>query len=118
MDEQYSMSRNTTEGFARRVRNNLDFIAESRANGERVHEVTQLVLSLLGIVVFPWEAKALKQLESLPLRALWAEGWPKWDVLLDENGDTETLGKLIWHVRNAASHVVLDFRRMIAICAA
>ena len=104
MPEKYSLSRNTTEGLAYRVRKNLDFIIKKRLEGEDVHEITQLVISLLGLIVFPWEAGALKHLESLRLSELHAEGWPRWDITLDENGDTQTLGKLIRHLRNAASH--------------
>lgn len=109
MRETYSFSRNTTEGFARRVRKNLDFIIDKRRESEDVHEVTQLAISLLGLIVFPWEASALKQLESLSLAELESEGWPRWEILLDETGDTTTLGKLTRHLRNAASHRRLKF---------
>ena len=53
MLKKYSLTRNTTEGFARRVRKNLDFIIKKCDEGEDVHEVTQLVTSLLGLIVFP-----------------------------------------------------------------
>lgn len=109
MPENYSLSRNTTEGFARRVRKNLDFIIEKRRESEDVHEVTQLAISLLGLIVFPWEAHALQHLENLSLVELESEGWPRWEILLDEKGDTKTLGKLTWHLRNAASHRRLKF---------
>lgn len=109
MPAKYSLSRNTTEGFAQRVRKNLDFIIKKRDEGQDVHEVTQLVISLLGIIVFPWEDGALKHLESLRLSELEAEGWPQWDILLDENHDTKTLGKLFRHLRNAVSHRRLKF---------
>jgi hypothetical protein len=109
MTESYSLSRNTTEGFARRVRENLEFIIEERALGKDAHEITQLVTSLLGIIVFPWEAGALSCLDGLRLIDLEKEGWPKWDISLDKKGDTGTLGKLTWHLRNAASHRRLRF---------
>ena len=109
MLKKYSLNRGTTEVFARRVRKNVDFIIEKRAEGEDVHEVTQLVISLLGLIVFPWEDEALKRLESLSLSKLEEEGWPRWSILLDEKGDTTTLSKLIWHLRNAASHRRLKF---------
>lgn len=109
MRKEYSLTRNTTEEFARRVRKNVDFIIRKRNEGEDVHEVTQLVTSLLGLIVFPWENGALKHLESLHLSKLEEKGWPRWNILLDEKGDTNTLGKLIWHLRNAASHRRLRF---------
>jgi hypothetical protein len=109
MHENYAFTRNTTEEFARRVRKNLHFITRKRSEGEDVHEVTQLVTSLLGLIVFPWEDGALSELESLSLSNLEQQGWPHWDIILDEKGDTNTLGKLIWHLRNAASHRRLTF---------
>lgn len=102
-------SRGTTEGFAKRVCKNLDFIIQARDQGADVHEVTQLVISLLGLIVFPWEAHALKELEAINLAKLHGEGWPDWDIQLDRAGDTKTLGKLIWHLRNAASHRRIQF---------
>ena len=48
-------SRNETEGFAIRTKKNMDFIVAAHDSGEDVHVVTQLVLSLLGMVVFPFE---------------------------------------------------------------
>jgi hypothetical protein len=109
MTEDFSLSRNLTDGFAKRVRKNLEFIIKNRSAGEDVHEVTQLVTSLLGLIVFPWEAGALKKLESMRLSDLEEMGWPRWNILLDEKNDTETLGRLIYHLRNAASHRRLRF---------
>jgi hypothetical protein len=109
MTENYSFSRNLTEGFAQRVRKNLDFIIKERGEGKDVYEITQLVTSLLGIIVFPSEAVALDYLEGLRLSDLEANGWPRWNILLDEKGDTRTLGTLIYHLRNAASHRRLSF---------
>jgi hypothetical protein len=109
MNEQYSLSRNLNKGFAQRVRKNLDFIIEKHNEGEDVHAVSQLVTSLLGIIVFPWEAGALSRLENIRLSDLEEKGWPRWHILLDEKGDTETLGKLVNHLRNATSHRRLRF---------
>jgi len=109
MQENFAFSRNTTVGFARRVRKNLDFIVKKRSEGHDVHEVTQLAISLLGIIVFPWEAGALGHVDSLSLSNLEQEGWPRWNILLDAKGDTNTLGKLTRHLRNAASHRRITF---------
>jgi hypothetical protein len=109
MDPEYAFSRKTTEGFARRVRKNLQFVIVKRSEGEDVHEVTQLVTSLLGLIVFPWEAGALRSLEQLSLGELEQQGWPRWKITLDEKGDTKTLGKLVEHLRNAAAHRRLAF---------
>ena len=109
MTANYTLSRNLSEIFARRVRKNLNFIIKERHQGEDVHEVTQLVISLLGIIVFPWEANALSQLEEMNLHELEAKGWPHWHIILDTKGDTNTLYKLVRHLRNAASHRRLRF---------
>jgi hypothetical protein len=104
-----SFSRNTTQGFARNVRKNLNFIIKERDEDEDVHEVTQLVTSLLGLVVFPWEADALKHIESFQLKTLEREGWPRWRIQSDEKGDTHTLKELTRHLRNAVCHRRISF---------
>jgi hypothetical protein len=103
------LNRNATKEFAHRVRKNLDFVMKSRSEGEDVHEVTQLIISLLGLIVFPWEDGALRSIEGLTLTKLEQDGWPHWNITLDKKGDTHTLGKLIWHIRNAASHRRITF---------
>ena len=105
-------SRNTFPGFAGRTHINLEymnsvFVANPKETPVRI--VTQVVNSLLGLVIVP-EAKIPKDhvLRSRTLQQLKADGWPEWDITLDEpEGDmpkTETLGTLIWHLRNAAAH--------------
>lgn len=37
------------------------------------------------------------------------EGWPVWQIELDEKGDNTSLGKLMWHLRNASAHRRLNF---------
>jgi hypothetical protein len=48
-------NRNKTEGFAAGTRRNVDFILAAHQEHADVHVVTQVVLSLLGLVVFPFE---------------------------------------------------------------
>jgi hypothetical protein len=109
MHNRYELQRNTTEGFAKRVRKNLEFIIRKRSEGEDVHEVTQLTTSLLGLIIFPWESRALGTMESWSLSDLERQGWPAWAIVKDRNGETTTLGKLTYHLRNAASHRRLKF---------
>lgn len=109
MSKGYALTRNDTKEFARRVRKNLDFIVSKRREGDNVHEVTQLTTALLGLVVFPWEASALKHIEALSLADLEQQGWPHWNILQDRNGETTTLGKLTYHLRNAAAHRRVGF---------
>jgi hypothetical protein len=104
-----SLSRNNTQEFARRVRDNLDFIIQNRGANPQIHEVTQLVISLLGIVVFPWEDGALSHLEDMSITEMGDKGWPPWTIVLDSKGDTLTLGTLVRHIRNAAAHRRISF---------
>lgn len=41
--------------FAKRTRANLEFIEQAKPSGDQVFEVTQLVNSLLGLLVFSRE---------------------------------------------------------------
>jgi CspA family cold shock protein len=107
--ESYAMTRNATEEFSRRVRKNLDFIISQRSAGADVHEVTQLTISLLGLIIFPWESSALHTLEDSLLEDLENEGWPRWEIVRDRNGETTSLGKLTYHLRNAAAHRRIRF---------
>jgi hypothetical protein len=107
--ERYSLQRNTTEGFAKRVRKNLEFISRKCREGEDVHEVTEITTSLLGLIIFPWEERALGIMENWSLADLEEKGWPRWTILQDRDGETTTLGKLTYHLRNAASHRRLRF---------
>ena len=98
------VQRNKAIGFACRVRKNLDFVLRQREQGEDVHEVTQIVLSTLGLVVFPWERerKAVSEMAaSLTLDYLTSQGWPAWDF---SKGTSSTLIDLIRHLRNAVAH--------------
>ncbi len=107
-------SRNTTSGFAARTRKNLELAESEFRSGSDFHVVTQLVNSLLGIVVVPVDVhkKGHKEFSSR-LEVLYDQGWPVWDIQLDEphssNSKTETLGDLVWHLRNAAAHGRFNF---------
>jgi hypothetical protein len=47
--------RNTVWGFRDRVLKNLTFLNFARNMGADVHIVTELITSLLGLIVFPYE---------------------------------------------------------------
>lgn len=101
-------SRGTPQGFATRTLTNLDYIEEGRKKGDDVHAVTQRILSLLGLVIFPHEKQAFSEIESRSLAGLEHDGWPTWKVTLDEppknKTKTATLGRLLEHFRNAVAH--------------
>ena len=99
-------SRNDTIGFAQRTRKNLEYIEAAFAEGADVHVVTQLVTSLLGLVVFPMERNVAERLKALNLLELESLGWPRWEF---EIGSSQTLGDLMRHLRNAIAHCHIHF---------
>ena len=106
-------SRNSSIGFAIRTRKNLLKVIRAFKGGEDFHVVTHLVNSLLGIVVVPRERYHKADFLSVPLAEIYQDGWPKWNILLDEpkgkQEKTETLDRLLTHLRNAAAHGRFSF---------
>lgn len=100
-------SRNEVLGFAERTRRNLDFIIDTHERGERgVHVVTQAVLSLLGVVIFPYEQYFKWMNLNHTLSELEAMGWPRWD----QSGWTaDNLQHLLRRIRNATAHSNISF---------
>ena len=99
--ENYATRADSVE-FARRTRKNLAFILEAaREHRGEVHEVTQLVNSLLGLVVFPWERSFAKSAARISVAGLVRRGWPEWKV---EVGESPNLWDLIRHLRNGIAH--------------
>jgi hypothetical protein len=103
--EQYG-SRNHALTFADRTRKNLKFINEARRNNQDVHPVTQTVNSMLGLLIFPHEKGFDGSIKKLPLAQLSSKGWPQIDVTL---GESDTLGDVVHHMRNAAAHRRITF---------
>jgi hypothetical protein len=109
--------RNDASEFARRTRRNLEFIENAKQNNSLapVHVVTQLTLSLLGIVVFPYERLAAlsSAIVGKTIGEMKAEGWLGWTITLDHpnkpGATTESLNDLLWHLRNSVAHGRLKF---------
>jgi hypothetical protein len=104
--EKQLASRNTSLGFAQRTSRNLEHIAAAHSRGERVHIVTQTVLSLVGLVVFPWAAGVDASVKTLRYETLIQQGWPAWKIAV---GRADTVGQLIRHLRNAVAHRRIAF---------
>lgn len=98
--------RSTSLGFAQRTLRNLEYIENAGGNQAQVHVVTQTVLSLLGLVVFPWAEGFDFSVRNLDYQTLTNQGWPCWSVSL---GHSDTLGELIRHIRNAVAHRRIAF---------
>jgi hypothetical protein len=100
-------SRSETEGFATRTRRNLDFILAAHDAHEDVHIVTQMVLSLLGMVVYPFE-RAAGQSWQVQLIELENQGWPQWNHRVG-GYQPQTLWDLIRVLRHATAHGQIAF---------
>jgi hypothetical protein len=105
------IERNTVWGFNERVRRNFNVVNSAWENGSSdAHVVTQLILSLLGLIVFPCaevKERGDKSLQGYKLDSLAVEGWPKWKF---EIGDSDDLDDLVMHLRNAISHRRIIFK--------
>jgi hypothetical protein len=92
--------------FAHRTTINLHAIRTLRDQGAEVFEVTQLISSLLGLLVFPRE-HYLDYIPDKSLDELVADGWPIPRV----NGGfsaPDDLRALITYLRNAVAHFNLE----------
>lgn len=92
--------------FASRTPRNLEFLESAREGGADVHVVTQLVNSLLGLVVFPLEKTFARSMLKQKLDELVEDGWPSWGFTLRKS---DTLGDLVYHLRNAVAHGRITF---------
>ncbi|MFA5872347.1 MAG: HEPN family nuclease [Anaerolineales bacterium] len=95
--------------YARRTQKNLEFLENAvRQEPEKeIFEVTQLINSLLGLLVFPFE-RMRNQIPSKPLQDLEAEGWVVPEVVGDFP-QVDNLRELIRYLRNAVAHFNIEF---------
>jgi len=101
-----AVNRGTVGGFIQRTRTNLELIEERYARDSKGHVVTQLVNSLLGIVVYPWEHQGLDHLKARQMSTIGLEGWPDEIMKL---GEANTVEEFIHHMRNAVAHGRITF---------
>ncbi len=92
--------------FAQRTLKNTDFVREHAIEQPELYEVTQLVNSLLGLIVFPKES-ALQDIPKTSFNNLRRDLWP--ESILVSDGSTNNLNKLITRLRNAVAHCNLGF---------
>lgn len=103
-----SNDRNGTAIFAERTQKNLEFIVASAAADQDVHPVTEVVSSLLGILVFPWEHSALDRMKNQKLPVLVEQhGWPRW--VTSGTRKVANVGQLVHVVRNCVAHGSVEF---------
>ena len=98
---------NVIRDFAQRTRINLAHIEGSLSEGDEVYEVTQLVNSLLGLLVFPKE-RYYYSIPEIPLSTLDVLGWPNIKVVGDFQ-PAMNLREQVRYLRNAIAHFNIHF---------
>ena len=94
-----------TRAFANHVRLNLEAIdAVVSVAPAKAHQVTQVILTLIGLVVLPRESHYLEAAGDGNLSTLATKGWPTWTIAHDlsrrPEGASDTLADLLWHLRS------------------
>jgi hypothetical protein len=95
--------------FAERTYRNLEVIEQLARQGNDVYETTQLVNSLLGLLVFP-QQRYFKRIPAIPLQELELRGWPLPKVT-GAFAEVADLRQLMRYLRNAISHFNVEFIR-------
>ena len=100
------IQRNNPLVFAQYTRENLELIESLISNQATFHPVTQLINSLLGLLVFLKEKGLDSEVADLSVDDLAEKGWPK----LKMSGETcKSLVRLVYHLRNVTAHGHLTF---------
>lgn len=103
------IARNNPLGFAGFAWQNFEFIeraAEHRPDNQNLHPVTQLVLSLFGLIVFPHEQGCYEfnqQVREMVPESLLE--WSSWNA----SSHCERLEQLIENLRHAIAHAGIKF---------
>ena len=97
---------NLIHDFATRTRENLETLRRSHANGP-TYEVTQLINSLLGLLVFP-QQEFVDEIPKTTISELEAGGWPI-PMVPAPFEQVSNLQELIKYLRNAVAHFNLKF---------
>lgn len=95
--------------FAQRTEANLKTIRHLAKENSSLpaYEVTQLVNSMLGLLIFP-QQKYIDRIPNIPLADLEREGWPIPQVVGD-HPQVSDLRQLVRMLRNAIAHCNLEF---------
>lgn len=101
------MYREVVQDFALRTRKNLEAIEDLQRHDAGVFEVTQLINSMLGLLVFP-QQEYVESIPRTPLEELCRAGWPVPDVIGPFQQVTD-LNQLIRYLRNAVAHFNIKF---------
>jgi hypothetical protein len=98
---------NVVKDFAERTRANLELIEHSALAGQEGYEITQLVNSLLGLLVFP-QQRYFERIPALTMSEMKEAGWPEVKVV-GAFLPHRTLKDLLRYLRNAIAHFNIQF---------
>ena len=95
--------------FAERTRSNLHLLRRMQEDDPdlEIYEVTQLINSMLGLLVFPREYY-IGRIPETPLGELADQGWPI-PTVVGDYPQVEHLRDLVRYLRNAIAHCNLEF---------
>ncbi|MCK4472373.1 MAG: hypothetical protein KAW49_11375 [Anaerolineae bacterium] len=100
---------NVVKDFARRTRKNLDLLRDlqDRHPDTEYYEVTHLINSMLGLLVFP-QQRYLESIPETPLDELARKGWPI-PTVIGDYPQVNDLRQLVRYLRNAITHFNVEF---------
>jgi hypothetical protein len=93
--------------FARRTQRNLEYVRSAQHGGADVYEVTQLINSMLGLLVFP-QQQYVDAIPATPVSDLERDGWPI-PRIVGDYPQVNDLNQLVKYLRNAIAHCNLEF---------
>lgn len=114
-DDEIHDPRDTVSGFAGRTLKNLLYVINA-PNKNKVHVVTHLVNSMLGLFLFPYEfidrlpeKAGTRQKFEEELERLKGKNWPIWENWKFHLGKSGDVNDLLWHLRNSLAHRRIHF---------
>ena len=93
--------------FAKRTLKNLNAIEKLKKQNAQVYEVTQLINSILGIMIFPRE-RDLTKIPNKTYIELRNEGWPAINTT-NQFAQIKSLDDLTRRFRNSIAHCNIEF---------
>lgn len=103
------VTRNDPLGFAGFAWKNFEFIEQAAIQSptnEDLHPVTQLVLSMLGVIVLQREQNKIQFNQRVRKIKLVSPDWPQWKTM---SPSCNTLGALVDNLRHAIAHGHVEF---------
>ena len=91
--------------FIARTQKNLIAIECLKDKGGEVYEVTQLLNSMLGLLIFPKERRLYEKIQPKSWDTMVEEGWP---LPSEDYSHVSDLEQLITNMRNAVAHCNIE----------